>query len=75
MHLPWYTSASHEGTAEFDSALARAGVNTDCRQSQKVALYFVSKLCVAQEHLDTGLDWLSVMEQHVLMNWQTQQKT
>lgn len=50
------------------SALARVGVNTDYRHSQKAALYLVGKLCEAEEHLDTGLDWLSVMEQHVLMN-------
>lgn len=36
-----YTSASQGRTAEFSSALGRAGVNTDCRQSQKVALYLV----------------------------------
>lgn len=70
-----YTSASHGGTAELSSALARAAVSTDCSQSQKVALYLVCKLWEAQEHLDTGLDWLSVTEQNVLMNWQTQQKT
>lgn len=73
--LSWYTSASQGGTVELGSALARAGVNTDCRQSQKVALYLVCKLCEAEEHLDTGLNWLSVVGQHVLMNWQTQQKT
>lgn len=71
-----YTSASHGGTAELSSALTRASVNRDCRQSQEVALYLFCKLCEAEEYLDTGLGWLSaVMEQHVLMNWQTQQKT
>lgn len=52
----------------MDSVLAVTGVNMDYRQSQKVGLYLVSKLYEAEEHLDAGLDWLSVMEQNVLMN-------
>lgn len=59
----------------MDSVLAVTGVNMDYRQSQKVGLYLVSKLYEAEEHLDAGLDWLSVMEQNVLMNWPSQQKT
>lgn len=40
----------------------------DYRQSQNTGLYLASKLHKAEEHLDAGLDQLSVMEQHILMN-------
>lgn len=66
-------SASHGGTAGLGSALAN--VNAYYRQSQKVDLYLVSKIREIEDHLDTGLDQLSVMEQQVLVNQQILEKT
>lgn len=71
MSLFRQSSASHGRTAELASVLALTGVNTDYRQSQKLALYLVPKLHEAEEYLEAGLDQLSAIEQHVFLSSQS----